>query len=275
MSIDQIPIGRFSVITRLSQKALRYYDQKELLVPAAKDTITGYRYYTGSQIQYGIKIKHLVDLGLSLDEIKLFLEAEKKGDQKKVDEILYNRLRLAEEELQGIQRVVELLRNPKEVVKNIMSEPCVKQTPPLRVLSKREKGTYDKTIGKLIVELMKEIQSPDNQRNFVKITGSFMTIYHDDEYVEEGADIEVAVPITGRISVEDSDVEIKNLKSMKVASLIFKGSYESISEGYNKLFEFIQKEGLEPIGPMMDLYLNDPNSVEPNEVLTEIQMPIN
>ena len=212
--------------------------------------------------------------GRSIDEIKLFLDAEKQGDQKKVDEILYNRLRLAEEELQGIQRVVELLRNPKEVVKNTMSEPCVKQTPPLRVLSKREKGTYDKTIGKLIVELMKEIQSPDNQRNFVKITGSFMTIYHDDEYVEEGADIEVAVPITGRISVEDSDVEIKNLKSMKVASLIFKGSYESISEGYNKLFEFIQKEGLEPIGPMMDLYLNDPNDVEPNDVLTEIQMPI-
>ncbi len=50
MTIDQIPIGRFSVITRLSQKALRYYDSKKVLVPEAKDGITGYRYYTGNQI---------------------------------------------------------------------------------------------------------------------------------------------------------------------------------------------------------------------------------
>ena len=70
MSIDQIPIGRFSVITRLTQKALRYYDQKGLLIPEAKDPFTGYRYYTGNQIQQGYKIKHLVELGLSVDQIK-------------------------------------------------------------------------------------------------------------------------------------------------------------------------------------------------------------
>lgn len=67
MTVDQIPIGRFSVITRLSQKALRYYDQKGILTPEAKDTITGYRYYTGTQIQQGVKIKHLTELGFSLE----------------------------------------------------------------------------------------------------------------------------------------------------------------------------------------------------------------
>ncbi|MDR7666095.1 hypothetical protein RG963_09985 [Methanosarcina sp. Z-7115] len=33
MSVDQIPIGKFSFMTRLSQKALRLYDRKGLLVP--------------------------------------------------------------------------------------------------------------------------------------------------------------------------------------------------------------------------------------------------
>jgi DNA-binding transcriptional MerR regulator len=70
MTVDQIPIGRFSVITRLSQKALRYYDQKEILVPGAKDIITGYRYYIGTQIQQGVKIRHLSDLGFTLEEIQ-------------------------------------------------------------------------------------------------------------------------------------------------------------------------------------------------------------
>jgi effector-binding domain-containing protein len=274
MPIDQIPIGRFSVITRLSQKALRYYDQKKLLIPEAKDPFTGYRYYTGSQIQQGIKIKHLTDLGLSLDEIQNYLEAEKTQDQSNINLILEKRLKEAEQELTDKQRVVELLRKPKEVVKNTMSKPTVKETQPLRVLSKREQGTYEETIGKLIIDLAKIIYSPENQNSFVRITGPFMTIYHDDAFVEEGADLEVAVPISGRISIEDPSVEVRNLKPFKVASLVHKGSYESIGEAYEKLLEFVRENDLEVTGPMMDLYLNDPNTVKPDDILTEIQIPV-
>ncbi|MDY0247587.1 MAG: MerR family DNA-binding transcriptional regulator, partial [Methanosarcina mazei] len=57
MPVDQIPIGKFSLMTRLSQKALRLYDSKELLVPKVKDSFTGYRYYTVPQIELGMKIK--------------------------------------------------------------------------------------------------------------------------------------------------------------------------------------------------------------------------
>jgi hypothetical protein len=42
MTVDQIPIGRFSVVTRLSLKALRYYDEKGILAPKAKDPFIGY-----------------------------------------------------------------------------------------------------------------------------------------------------------------------------------------------------------------------------------------
>ena len=88
MIIDQIPIGRYSVITRLSQKALRYYDKKEILIPEAKDPFTGYRYYTGAQIQQGIMIKHLTDLGLNLVEIQRYIKAEKNNDEIIIKKIL-------------------------------------------------------------------------------------------------------------------------------------------------------------------------------------------
>ena len=58
MTVDQIPIGRFSVVTSLSLKALRYYDEKGILVPKAKDPFTGYRYYTGDQIARRGQDKH-------------------------------------------------------------------------------------------------------------------------------------------------------------------------------------------------------------------------
>ena len=155
-----------------------------------------------------------------------------------------------------------------------MSEPLIKETQPQRVLSKREKGTYEETISKLIIELFKTIQSPENRNNFVRITGPFMTIYHDDEFIEEDADIEVAVPISGKIQLEDPKIEVKNLRPVKVASLVHKGSYESIGEGYEKIFSCVREKELEIDGPIMDLILNDPNSVKPEDILTEIQIPV-
>ncbi len=65
MTIDQIPISRFSIITRITPKALRYYDQKGLLVPEAKDPITGYRYYIADQLERGVRIKTLCNLGFA------------------------------------------------------------------------------------------------------------------------------------------------------------------------------------------------------------------
>jgi effector-binding domain-containing protein len=67
---------------------------------------------------------------------------------------------------------------------------------------------------------------------------------------------------------------VKNLPGRRVAFLVHKGSYETIGSAYAKLYEYVVREGYGLLGPMMDLYLNDPNTVAPGEVLTEIQAPI-
>ncbi|WP_279385071.1 hypothetical protein [Methanosarcina barkeri] len=36
-----------------------------------------------------------------------------------------------------------------------------------------------------------------------------MFLCHDEEYKEIGADIEIAMPVSGRISVEDPKMEVK------------------------------------------------------------------
>ena len=274
MTLDQIPIGRFSVVTRLTQKALRYYDAKGLLVPGAKDPFTGYRYYTGDQIGAGVKIRHLADLGFTVEEMASYFEAEANGDAETVGRLLSSRLRDAETELARLQRAVSLLRNNKEMMKTTMSEPVVKDVPRLRVLSKRETGSYDTTIGKLIGDLMTVLNAPENRRNFVKMVGPVMTIYHDEDYREEGADIEVAVPVTGKVAVEDPAVEVRNLEPARVVSLVHRGSYETIGQAYQRLHGYAAEKGLLIVGPMRDLYLNDPNTVAPDDIMTEVQAPI-
>jgi effector-binding domain-containing protein len=275
MTLDQIPIGRFSVVTRLTQKALRYYDAKGLLVPGAKDPFTGYRYYTGDQIGAGVKIRHLADLGFTVEEMASYFEAEANGDAETVGRLLSGRLRDAERELVRLQRVVSLLGNRnEEMMKTTMSDPVVKDVPRLRVLSKREAGSYDTTIGKLIGDLMRVLYAPENQRNFVKMVGPVMTIYHDEEYREERADIEVVVPVTGKVAVEDPAVEVRNLEPCRVVSLVHKGSYETIGRAYQRLHGYAAEKGLLIVGPMRDLYLNDPKTVTPDEIMTEVQAPI-
>ena len=142
MTVDQIPIGKFSTITRLTQKALRYYDSKGLLVPGAKDPFTGYRYYTGEQIQTGVRIKFLSILGFSVNEIAGYLQAITLNDEDKLKQLIDERLSRTEKELKRLQMVASLLdnRKNKEMMKEIMSEPIVKEVSNLRVLSKRENG---------------------------------------------------------------------------------------------------------------------------------------
>lgn len=275
MTVDQIPIGRFSLVTRLSLKALRYYDEKGILTPKAKDPFTGYRYYTGDQMAVGIKISTLVNLGFTLEETAAILEADEAGDHAAAEERLRARLRATRDEITRLERVAALLDNEKsEMLKMTLTEPVVKDVPALRVLSKRARGRYGPTIGRLIGELMKCLFSPDNQRAFVKMVGPIMTLYHDQEYKEEDALMEVAVPITGRVTVTDPEMEVRNLPAQRVLSLINKGPYETIGQAYSRLHEYVMAQGLEYAGPLMELYLSDPERTPPDEILTEIQAPI-
>jgi effector-binding domain-containing protein len=275
MTVDQIPIGRFSAATRLTQKALRYYDEKGILVPEAKDSITGYRYYTGSQIAVAIRIKTLTSLGLTLEETADFVEAENHGDRERTDRILRSHLDRTREDIRRLEEVAAMLSNhtTEEVLRMTLSEPAVKEVPAMRVICKREKGTYTATVPKLIGEVAACLYSPDNQRNFVKALGPPMTIYHDECYKEEDADIEVAIPVSGKVTLPEG-IEVRSIPAGRAAYLIHKGSYETLSPAYGRLFDFVVKSKLEAAGPLMDVYLSDPAATPKDQNMTEIRLPV-
>ena len=67
-------IGEFSVLTQVSIKTLRYYDEVGLLKPARVDVDSGYRYYSASQVPRLHRILALKDLGFPLDRIAKVIE---------------------------------------------------------------------------------------------------------------------------------------------------------------------------------------------------------
>ncbi|SOD86829.1 MerR family transcriptional regulator [Streptomyces sp. Ag109_G2-15] len=68
--MELLTIGAFAKASRLSPKALRLYDELELLRPARVDPDTGYRYYAVAQLQQARLVAWLRRLGMPLTEIR-------------------------------------------------------------------------------------------------------------------------------------------------------------------------------------------------------------
>ncbi|MBQ8432057.1 MAG: MerR family transcriptional regulator [Clostridia bacterium] len=70
-----LKIGEMASICKVSVQTLRYYDRLGLLCADVVDDFSGYRYYHPDKIGDYQKIRHLKDLGFSLEEIKRFLQS--------------------------------------------------------------------------------------------------------------------------------------------------------------------------------------------------------
>lgn len=73
---DEVSIGEFARLSRLSPKALRLYDSTGLLEPARVDRATGSRHYARDQLEHARLVSALRQVGIPLAEIKSALAAE-------------------------------------------------------------------------------------------------------------------------------------------------------------------------------------------------------
>jgi len=62
-------IGQFSMITGLTPKALRLYDERAILTPAAVDPASGYRWYSTDQVRHGQLLWALREAGVALADL--------------------------------------------------------------------------------------------------------------------------------------------------------------------------------------------------------------
>jgi effector-binding domain-containing protein len=279
MPADRITIGRFSRLTYLSQKALRLYDTRGILVPEVKDRFTGYRYYTVGQIECALKIRTLCSLGFGLSEISAIMSALASGDDGTVHAMLEMRHRETTAEIGRLEKIQSLLlekRDFSELFAMNVSEPVLKEVPALRVISGRKTGTYEEVCSRVAEALFAIIFSPENQKNGVTITGPCISLCYDGEYRETDADIEMAVPVQGPVVSGDPSYIVRTLPAVQVVSVVYKGPYEhdGFSVAFENAFRYAVSRGLETEGPDRQVYLNDPDNTVPDELLTEIQVPV-
>jgi AraC family transcriptional regulator len=143
-----------------------------------------------------------------------------------------------------------------------------------QVVGIRKTGTYI-----LIPELLMKVYEYTVKKKMV-IAGPPLFLCHEisPEAVmaanEKGtATVEVAWPVSGTVK-GSRDMKVYELPGGKMVHTVHRGPYESCEPTYLKIFTWIETQGLNISGPIREVYPNDPRVVRPEEIITEIFVPV-
>ena len=264
-------IGEFSKITGLSVKTLRFYHEKNLLVPATVEPESGYRYYSDANVDTGRVIVALRKLEFSLDEIETILEGC--DDQSDLLEYLVRRKETVIGQIRRQQDIASLLDKliqdenyARFLMKNSEFNVEEKTLKPMVVAGVRMKGRYS-DCGQAFSKLGKLVGR--------YICGKPMLLHYDDEYHENDADFEPCFPI--RKAIEVDGLSVHELGAARSVSLLHLGPYDQLGRSYAKVFQYAKQRGHEIALPTREVYIKGPGIIfkgNPKKYLTEIQLPI-
>jgi AraC family transcriptional regulator len=148
----------------------------------------------------------------------------------------------------------------------------IQRIEPMRVTFLRHVGPYNDvsaTWDKLLPALGKEGLLGGNSR--------FIGICHDDPEVTPSKKIRYDACVTIDTSFTPTgDIGVQTIAGGEYAITTHFGSYEKLGETYAKLFgQWLPRSGRELRSlPCFEIYLNDPESTEPEELLTDIYVPL-
>ena len=106
-------IGKFSVLTGLTKRALRFYETKGLIIPEKRGD-NKYRYYSEKDLDRVLQIQFFKKLGFSLDDIKEILNILEE------EELLSEFERVMEYRMEDCINEISKLVRQKDDIKNIL-----------------------------------------------------------------------------------------------------------------------------------------------------------
>jgi DNA-binding transcriptional MerR regulator len=261
-------IGEFSKLTRVSVKALRFYDEVGLLKPTYVDRDTGYRYYSATLLPRLNRILALKELGLPLGEIVHLLEGDLPAPR--VRELLQNRraelARNIEREQAQLAEVESWLALIEKSGRVPDYEVTIKQVEPRFVASVRDTLSSYADAD----ELFNELQSHFNQRG---APFERAAIWHTCANRRRSIDCE-AIFFLREPARARGRAQVYELPGASVACVIHQGSDETCERAYVAMRSWIGSHGYAIAGPNRELYWRGDVAQDGDSGVTEIQFPI-
>ena len=268
--------GEFSQISRVSKRLLHYYDEIGLLKPAQIDPQTGYRYYSASQLPRLNRILALKDLGLTLDHIAGMLQADVP------DEEIHGMLLMKKAELeQTLQEDMHRLRGIEARIQQNQLEDdeldvVVKSIPAQLFLSIRVILPSPEDMLQLVQHVQSILPSMVDQR----VLGPFAGIVYTDGFTLTNNDVEFGYllkkPVEGPIVLsEDYVLHMRELPAVQImATAVQTGGPELVFVSLGRIGQWIETNGYRIAGPYREIGLELPSAGTLDEMIVEVQMPI-
>lgn len=239
-------IGDFSRLARVTIKTLHHYDEAGLLQPLHVDKQTGYRYYDATQLPTLHRILLLKDLGFPLEQIRDLLRSDaaslapvlQKRRQELADSIASDQSRLRR--LEALQLALDQRADAHQ------PSVLLRDSPAVEIYSVRQRVPHFGAPMQTLFEEAEAVVAAAHARS----PASPFTIFHDLEYREQDADVEVCIPVK-----HCAGLATRVLPPCEAtASITYQGPYEQTPLAYSLLLEWMNRSGMRLAGPMREVY---------------------
>lgn len=259
-------ISQFSKISGLTVKALRYYDEQDILKPTFRNEENQYRYYTDMDLKKAQLVKLLRSFDFSIMEIKDTLETVE--NEKDLTCILEEKIKHIETHILKEKEMIHKISSSiSPLLSPVEKKPYQIDTVEIEevfVASLRFVGKYT-DIDTYIPLLYKAVKNNKIGKHF--------TCYYDEECVEN-ADIELCIAI--KKDMTNDSITCKMLPHIQAIHTIHYGSYETLYLAYRALFEYANTHHLNIVIPAREMYRKSPGMIfkgNPDSYVTEIFLP--
>jgi len=105
--------------------------------------------------------------------------------------------------------------------------------------------------------------------------GEMVGIYYDDPATVPAEDLksEIGVVVPEGF-MPDSGYGVQDIPARKVVYAILKGPYAEIAKEYPYIMKWMEEKGYKQSGPVTEIYLEVGPDVPPEQLVTEVQFPI-
>lgn len=131
------------------------------------------------------------------------------------------------------------------------------------------RGSYDQ-----IPVLMQKVGQWVAERG-LEMTGLVYGTYYNtpEEVAEEDLQYEIGFSFAGE-GYQDANVGVKEIPAHTVLAAMHQGPYTEVGPVIHAVVDYAVSHGFEIVGPITEVYLNDPNTTSEDELLTEVHLPV-
>lgn len=259
-------IGMFAAMNHVTVKALRFYEEQGLLIPALIHPESGYRYYTLSQMAVLHQITALKQAGFTLEEIaRLNSGADETAVLLKKKAELLGKIAQLTRQI----AVVDGFLSGKEA--RLSAPVLIKTIPETTVACMRTRlDSYD-----CLFDRMPKMGALMEQAGCVCALPEYcFTSYLEPGYKDGDILVELCEAVA-EAKAPAGELEFRTLPALQAACIFHRGSYAAFPETYETVLHYIEEEGYEICGPIRESYIDGVwNKDDESQWLSEIQIPV-